>query len=130
METWYRSASKYPTSRWHWRTRWSTDVTREGGVKMKRPRRQFLHLAAGAAARPAGAVAALASASRFASPHASPSGRVGLGVAFPPGAPPNPPARLFGRGLPERRGHPFTAETGGAPRGKTPPGAVAGAPAD
>src|SRR5262249_37753464 len=48
METWYRSASKYPTSCWHWRTRWSTDVTREGGLKMKRPRRQFLHLAAGA----------------------------------------------------------------------------------
>src|SRR5262245_1478785 len=79
METWYRSASKYPTSCWHWRTRWSTDVTREGGLKMKRPRRQFLHLAAGAAALPA--------VSRFAFAQAYPSRPVRIMVGFPPGGP-------------------------------------------
>ena len=76
---------------------------------MKLPRRNFLHLAAGAAALPA--------ISRFAWAQAYPTRPVRIVVGFPPGGGADITARLIGQWLSERLGQPFVIETGRA----TPP---------
>ena len=65
-------------------------------------RRQFLHLAAGAAALPA--------FSRIATAQAYPSRPVRLIVGFPPGGPTDIAARLIGQSLSERLGQQFVIE--------------------
>jgi hypothetical protein len=72
---------------------------------MKLPRRNFLHLAAGAAALPA--------ASRFAWAQAYPARPVRLVVGFAPGAANDILARLIGQWLSERLGQPFVIENRG-----------------
>ena len=69
---------------------------------MKLPRRNFLHLAAGAAALPA--------VSRIASAQSYPSRPVRWIVPAPPGGPLDIVARLFGQWLSERLGQPFIVE--------------------
>ena len=70
---------------------------------MKLPhRRQFLHLAAGAAALPA--------VSRIARAQAYPTRPVRIIVGFPPGGAPDIVARLIGQWLSERLGQPFIIE--------------------
>ena len=69
---------------------------------MKLPRRNFLHLAAGAAALPA--------VSRFAWAQAYPSRPVRLIVGFAPGGGLDITARLIGQWLSERLGQPFVIE--------------------
>jgi tripartite-type tricarboxylate transporter receptor subunit TctC len=66
---------------------------------MKLPRRNFLHLAAGAAALPA--------VSRFAWAQAYPARPVRVIVGFTPGSAPDIVARLMGQWLSERLGQPF-----------------------
>src|SRR6516162_5193262 len=69
---------------------------------MKLPRRNFLHLAAVAAALP--------TVSRFAWAQAYPARPVRLISGFPPGGPSDILARLMGQWLSERLGHPFVVE--------------------
>src|SRR5438552_18385333 len=69
---------------------------------MKLPRRQFLHLAAGAAALPA--VLRIARAQTY------PSRPVRIIVGFPAGGVGDITARLIGQFLSERRGQPFIVE--------------------
>jgi hypothetical protein len=69
---------------------------------MKLPRRQFLHLAAGAAALPA--VSQIARAQTY------PSRPVRLIAGFVPGNPPDIFARLIGQWLSERLGQQFVVE--------------------
>jgi tripartite-type tricarboxylate transporter receptor subunit TctC len=69
---------------------------------MKLPRRNFLHLLAGAAALPA--------ASRFAWAQAYPTRPVRLIVGWPPGGPADLFARLIGQPLSERLGQPIIIE--------------------
>ena len=70
---------------------------------MKLPhRRQFLHLAAGAAALPA--------LSRFAWAQAYPTRPVRIIVGYPPGGTADVVARLIGQQLSERLGQPFVVE--------------------
>jgi tripartite-type tricarboxylate transporter receptor subunit TctC len=69
---------------------------------MKLPRRNFLHLAAGAAALPA--------ISRFAWAQAYPTRPVRIMVGFTPGGPADIVARLMGQWLSERFGRPFIIE--------------------
>jgi tripartite-type tricarboxylate transporter receptor subunit TctC len=69
---------------------------------MKLPRRQFLHLAAGAAALPA--------VSRFARAQAYPSRPVRIVVGFPRGGGADITARLMGQWLSERLGQQFIIE--------------------
>jgi tripartite-type tricarboxylate transporter receptor subunit TctC len=69
---------------------------------MKLPRRQFLHLAAGAAALPA--VARIASAQTY------PARPVRIVVGYPPGDSPDTVARIMGQLLSERLGRPFVIE--------------------
>jgi tripartite-type tricarboxylate transporter receptor subunit TctC len=69
---------------------------------MKLPRRQFLHLAAGAAALPA--------VSRIAQAQAYPARLVRWIVPAPPGGPLDIVARLFDQWLSERLGQPFIVE--------------------
>src|SRR5262245_49868977 len=89
---------------------------------MKRPRRQFLQLAAGAAAFPA--------VSRFAWAQAYPTRAVRVIVANPPGVTGDILARLLGQWLSERFGQPFIIEN--RPGGGNSIGteAVVRAPAD
>ncbi len=70
---------------------------------MKLPRRQFLHLAAGAAALPA--------VSRFAWAQSYPSRPVRILVGFPPGGPTDLLARIMGQWLSDRLGQPFIVES-------------------
>src|SRR5215475_2301852 len=93
----------------------------QGSNMMKLPRRNFLHLAAGAAALPA--------VSRFAFAQAYPSRPVRLIVGFPPGGTTDITARL-GQWLSERHGQQFVIEnrTGAATNIATE--AVVRAPAD
>jgi len=65
---------------------------------MKLPRRNFLHLAAGAAALP--------TASRIAWAQTYPSRPVRIIVGFPPGSAPDIVARLLGQQLSDRLGQP------------------------
>ena len=69
---------------------------------MKLPRREFLHLAAGAAALPA--------FSRIAWTLDYPTRPVRIIVGFPPGGPTDIVARLIGRRLSERFGQQFIIE--------------------
>ena len=69
---------------------------------MKLPRRQFLHLAAGAAALPA--VSWIAWAQTY------PTRPVRLIVGFPPGSAPDIVARLLGQQLSDRLGQPFVID--------------------
>ena len=69
---------------------------------MKLPRRQFLHLAAGAAVLPA--------VSRIAKAQAYPARPVRIIVAFPPAGATDILARLIGQRLSERLGQPFVVE--------------------
>jgi len=69
---------------------------------MKLPRRNFLHLAAGAAALPV--------LSRFAWAQVCPSRPVRIIVKFPAGQATDTIARLMGQSLSERLGQPFVIE--------------------
>src|SRR5712664_3752809 len=89
---------------------------------MKLPRRQFLHLAAGAAALPA--------VSRFAWGQAYPSRPVRLIVGFPAGGVADLFARLIGQWLSERLGQPFIIENRPGASGNIAAEAVVRAAAD
>jgi tripartite-type tricarboxylate transporter receptor subunit TctC len=69
---------------------------------MKLPRRNFLHLAAGAAALPV--------LSRIARAQSYPSRPINLVITFPAGGAPDIIGRLTGRWLSERLGQPFVIE--------------------
>src|SRR5205085_659955 len=71
-------------------------------MTMKLPRRQFLHLAAGAAALPA--------VSRIARAQTYPMRPVRIVVGFPPGGSVDITARLIGQWLSERLGQQFIIE--------------------
>jgi tripartite-type tricarboxylate transporter receptor subunit TctC len=89
---------------------------------MKLPRRQFLHLAAGAAALPA--------ISRIASAQAYPARPVRLIVPFPAGGAVDITARLIGQSLSERLRQQFIIETRPGAGGTIGTGAVAHAAPD
>src|SRR6204780_984003 len=89
------------------------------GVGMKFPRRQFLHLAAGAVALP-----------RIAQADAYPSRPVRMLVGSTPGAAPDVVARLVGQWLAERLGQPFVVETRPAGGGNLAAEPVVRAPPD
>src|SRR6266700_3523055 len=76
---------------------------REGRIEMKLPRRNFLHLAAGAAALPA--------VSRVARAQAYPTRPVRIIIGFAPGGVVEIVARLIGQSLSERLGQPFIIES-------------------
>jgi tripartite-type tricarboxylate transporter receptor subunit TctC len=87
---------------------------------MKLPRRNFLHLAAGAAAVPA--------ASRFAFAQAYPSRPVRIVVGFPAGGTTDVMARLMGQWLSERLGQQFVIENRPGAAGNIAAEAVVKAP--
>jgi tripartite-type tricarboxylate transporter receptor subunit TctC len=89
---------------------------------MKLPRRNFLHLAAGAAALPA--------VSRIASAQAYPSRPVRLIIGYPPGASADITARLIGQWLSERLGQPVVVESRPGAGTNIATEAVVRAPAD
>jgi tripartite-type tricarboxylate transporter receptor subunit TctC len=89
---------------------------------MKLPRRQFLHLAAGAAALPA--------VSRIAMAQAYPSRPVRMVVGFASGSSSDIIARLFGQRLSERLGQPFVVENRGGAGGSLGAEAVVRSPPD
>ena len=89
---------------------------------MKLPRRNFLHLAAGAAT--------LAAVSRFAWAQAYPTQPVRWIVPFPPGGPTDILARLMGQWLSERLGQPFVIENRPGAGSNIGTEAVVKAPAD
>src|SRR5262249_29111485 len=92
------------------------------GTQMKLPRRQFLHLAAGAAALPA--------ISRIASAQAYPSRPVRIFVGFAAGFTPDIVARLVGQPLSERLGQQFVVENRPGAAGNLATEAVVRAPPD
>jgi tripartite-type tricarboxylate transporter receptor subunit TctC len=89
---------------------------------MKLPRRQFLHLAAGAAALPA--VSRIAAADTF------PTRPVHIIIGFPAGGPGDTLARLIGQWLSERLHQPFVIENRPGAGGNIATEAVVRAPAD
>ena len=89
---------------------------------MKLPRRQFLHLAAGAAALPA--------VSRIARAQAYPSRPVRIIVGFAAGSTTDIIARLIGQWLSERLGQPFVVENRPGAGGNIGTEAVVRAPPD
>jgi tripartite-type tricarboxylate transporter receptor subunit TctC len=89
---------------------------------MKLPRRNFLHLAAGVAALPAG--------SRVAWAQAYPTRPVRIIVAYPPGGPNDVFARLIGQWLSERLGQQFVVEYRAGAAGTIGTEAAVRAPAD
>src|SRR5262245_19536157 len=89
---------------------------------MKLPRRQFLHLAAGAAALPA--------VTRTAWAQAYPARPVRIIVGFAAGGPADILARLMGQWLSERLGQPFVIENRPGGGGNIGTEAVVRAPAD
>ena len=89
---------------------------------MKLPRRNFLHLAAGAAA--------LSAVSRFAWAQVYPTRPVRIVVGFPPGGGADITARLIGQWLSERLGQPFIIENRPGAGSNTATEAVVRAPAD
>ena len=89
---------------------------------MKLPRRQFLHLAAGAAALPA--------VSRIAGRRPIRRGRCALIVGFAPGGAADIIARLIGQWLSERLGQPFVIENRPGAGTNIATEAVVRAPAD
>src|SRR5437660_7385153 len=90
---------------------------------MKLPhRRQFLHLAAGAAALPA--------LSRVARAQAYPTRPVRIIVGFPAGGSSDIYARLIGQSLSERLGQPFVIENRPGAAGNIATAAVVNAPPD
>jgi tripartite-type tricarboxylate transporter receptor subunit TctC len=91
-------------------------------MDVKFPRRQFLHLAAGAAALPA--------VSRTARAQAYPSRPVRLIVAFAPGGIADTFARIMAQKLTESLGQPFYVENIAGATGSIGTGQVAKAPAD
>jgi len=91
-------------------------------VMMKLPRRQFLHLAAGAATLPA--------VSRFAWAQTYPTRPVQIIVGFPPGGVGDILARLIGQWLSEQLGQPFIVENRPGAAGNIGAEAVVRAPAD
>jgi len=89
---------------------------------MKLPRRQFLHLAAGAAALPA--VSSIASAQAY------PTRQVTIIVGFPVGRGIDLDARLMGQWLSDRLGQPFNVENRTGSGSAVATEAVVRAPAD
>src|SRR6266478_3957659 len=89
---------------------------------MELPRRQFLHLAAGAAALPA--------LSRIASAQAYPTRPVRLIAGFPPGGVVDVFARLIGQWLSDRLGQPIIIENRAGAGGNLAAEAVVKAPPD
>jgi tripartite-type tricarboxylate transporter receptor subunit TctC len=89
---------------------------------MKLPRRNFLHLAAGAGALP--------TLSRFAWAQAYPTRPVRIIVGFAPGGPSDIVARLIGQWLSERLGQPFVIENRQGAATNIATEAVVRAPAD
>jgi tripartite-type tricarboxylate transporter receptor subunit TctC len=89
---------------------------------MKFPRRQFLHLAAGAAALPA--------VSRIAMAQTYPSRPVHIIVGYPPAGPTDIVARLIAQGLSERFGQQFVIENRPGAGGNIGTEAVVRAPPD
>jgi tripartite-type tricarboxylate transporter receptor subunit TctC len=89
---------------------------------MKLPRRQFLHLAAGAAALPA--------MSRIASAQAYPTRPVRCLIAYPPGGGTDIFVRLVSQSLPSRLGQPFVLENRPGAASNIATELVARAPAD
>src|SRR5262249_7442136 len=100
----------------------SNDVKREGGFKMKLPRRKFLHLAAGVAALPA--------VSRFAWAQAYPTRPVRLIEGFGAGSAPDVVALWIGHPLSDRLGQSFVIETRSGAAGNIATDAVARASPD
>ena len=89
---------------------------------MKLPRRQFLHLATGAAA--------VSAVSRIASAQTYPSRPVRIIVGTPSGGAPDILARLVGQWLAEQLGQPFVVENKPGAGGNIATEAVVRAPAD
>src|SRR5262245_57905747 len=89
---------------------------------MKPPRRQFLHLAAGAAA--------LSAASRVARAQAYPTRPVRIIVGFAPGGATDIMARLMGQWLSERLGQQFIVENRPGAASNVAAEAVVNAPPD
>src|SRR5262249_46549474 len=94
----------------------------QGGIAVKLPRRQFLHLAAGAAALPGMA--------RFAFAQAYPSRPVRLIVTTPAGGSPDIIARLIGHWLSERVGQPIVVDNRSGASGNIGTEIVVSAPPD